>query len=163
MRRAWKRIAVEVAVLFGALLLQQTLVRWITFGSIRPDLTLIALAAVALRYGPVAGLYAGMGLGLVQDVYAIDTLGANALAKCLVGYALGFFEDKVVKSVPATRVLLLGGAFLVHDVIFYLAAGFRGAVFWGALLRQTAPAVVYTLLVGAGVFYSVARLKPKEA
>ena len=163
MTRGWKRPAIEAGILLGALLLQQTVVRWVSFGYIRPDLTLIALAAVALRHGPIAGLYAGMGLGLIQDVYAIDALGANALAKCLVGYGLGFFEDQRVKSVPATRVLLLGVAFLVHDVIFYLAAGFRGAVFWGALLRQTAPALVYTLLVGAGVFYSVARVKPKEA
>jgi rod shape-determining protein MreD len=158
----WKALAAEGALLVGALLLQQTLVHWIALGSIRPDITLIALTAVALRRGPVAGLYAGMALGLIQDIYAIDTLGAGALSTCLVGYGLGFFEDKVVKSMPATRILLLGSALLAHDIVYYLALGFRGEVFWGSLLRETVPSAVYTLLVGAGVFYFFARFKSRE-
>jgi len=161
-RSPWKSIAAEGALLIGALLLQQTLVRWIALGSIRPDIPLIALTAIALRRGPVAGLYAGMALGLIQDVYAIDTLGANALASCLVGYGLGFFEDKVVKSMPATRLLLLGIALLVHDGVFYLAMGFRGGFFWSALIRETVPSAVYTLLVGAAIFYFFARFRPTE-
>ncbi len=162
MRIHWKRIAMEAGILAGALLLQQTLIRWISLGPVRPDLTLIALMALALRRGPIAGLYAGMILGLVQDVYAVETLGANALSNCLVGYVLGFFEDKVVKSLPATRILLLGAALILHDVIFYLAAGFHGGVFWSALLRQSAPSAVYTLFVGGLIFYSTLRLKPRE-
>ena len=158
----WKRISIEAGILAGAMILQQTLVRWIAIGPIRPDLTLIALTALALRYGPVAGLYAGMGLGLLQDVYAIEALGANALAKCLAGYALGFFEERVVKSMPATRVLLLGGALLIHDTAYYLAAGFRGGAFWNVFLRQSAPCAVYTLAVGAIVFYYSASLKSRE-
>ena len=159
---AWKRFAVEGAILAGALILQQTLVRWIAFGPIRPDLTLLVLTAVALRHGPIAGLYAGLALGLLQDVYVVDTPGANVLAKCLIGYALGFFEDKVVKSMPAMRVLLLGAAFLAHDAVFYLSTGLRGGVFWNALYRQTAPAAVYTLLLGVAFFYSAARFKSRE-
>ncbi len=161
-KSAWRSIAAEVALLAGALLLQQTLVHWIALGSIRPDFTLIALTALALRRGPIAGLYAGIALGLIQDVYAIDTLGANALSTCVVGYALGFFEDKVVKSMPATRMLLLGAALLAHDGIFYLAMGFRGGIFWNAMFRETIPSAVYTLLVGAGIFYFFARFKSAE-
>jgi len=63
-------------LLAGALLLQQTLVRWIAIGHVRPDLTLIALTFVALRRGSIAGLYAGLALGLIQDVYAVASLGA---------------------------------------------------------------------------------------
>ena len=162
MRISWKSVAVEAGILLGALLLQQTLVRWISLGPVRPDLTLIALIALALRRGPVAGLYAGMALGLIQDVYAVETLGANALSNSLVGYVFGFFEDKVVKSLPATRILLLGAALTLHDVVFYLAAGFRGGSFWMALLRQSAPSAVYTLFVGGWIFYSTIRLKSRD-
>ncbi len=158
----WKRILTTAGLLVGALILQQTLVRWIAFGPIRPDLPLIALVLLALRYGSLPGLFAGMALGLVQDVYAIDTLGANAMAKCLVGYCLGFFEERVVKSMPATRVLLLGAAFVLHDLVFYWAAGLRGGTYASALWRQSLPSGVYTLLIGAVVFYSFGRLKPRE-
>ena len=159
---AWRTIAIQAAILTGALIFQQTLVSWIAFGSVRPDILLIALTAVALRYGPVAGLYAGMAVGLVQDVYAVEALGANALAKCVTGYLLGFFEERVVKSMPTTRVMLLGAAFLLHDTIYYLAAGLHGSLFWSLFLRQTIPSMVYTLVVGAIFFYYSASFKSRE-
>ena len=162
MKISWKHVAVEAAILAWALLIQQTLIRWVSLGPVRPDLTLIALMLLALRRGPVAGLYAGVLLGLVQDVYAFETLGASVLSNCLVGYALGFFEEKVIKSLPATRILLLGGAVLLHDVVFYLASGFRGEIFWNALLRLTLPSGIYTLFIGGLIFYTFLRLKSRE-
>lgn len=152
----------DAAILVGSLVLQQTVARWLSAGGVRPDLMLIALTAVALRRGPVAGLYAGLFLGLIQDVYAVEALGANVLAKGMVGYAMGFFEEKVMKVMAATRVLLLASALIVHDLVFYLAAGFRGEFFRNALLFQSLPSAVYTLVLGAVVFYFAAGFKPRE-
>jgi len=153
---------VDFLILSGSLVLQQTLAAWLSAGGVRPDLMLIALTAVALRRGPVVGLYAGLYLGLVQDVYAVDTLGANVLAKGIVGYAMGFFEEKVMKVMAATRVLLLASALIVHDLIFYLASGFRGIFFRDALLFQSLPSAIYTLVLGAVVFYFAAGFKARE-
>ena len=102
-----------------------------------------------------------MALGLVQDVYAIETLGANAMAKCLVGYAMGFFEEKVVKVMPATRILVLGVAFLIHDLVFYLGAGLNGEMLRSAFIHQTLPSCLYTLLLGAAIFYIPSNIKSR--
>jgi rod shape-determining protein MreD len=155
-------VAGDVLILVGALVLQQTLVRWLSVGSVRPDLNLIALTAVALRRGPVAGLYAGFFLGLLQDVYTVDSLGADVLANSIVGYAMGFFEEKVMKVMAATRVLLLGLGLVVHDLVWLLAAGFRGRGFFEALLFQSLPSAVYTLVLGAVAFYFASGFKPRE-
>src|SRR5437879_5998946 len=112
------------------LILQQTLVRIISIGSIKPDILMVILVAVSLRYGSVVGLFAGMTIGLIQDVYAIEALGANAMAKCLIGYFTGLLDEKVIKVMPATKVLFLAVAFLVHDAVYSLAAGFHGMEFW---------------------------------
>jgi len=152
----------DFLILAGSLVLQQTLVQLVSVGGIRPDVTLIALTAVALRRGPVAGLYAGVFLGLLQDVYAVTTLGANVLAKSLVGYAMGFFEEKVMKVMAATRVLLLASAMVLHDLAFYAAAGYRGVFFRDAFLLQSLPSAVYTLVLGAIVFYFAAGFKARE-
>ena len=152
----------DVLILVGALVLQQTMARWFAVGDVRPDLTLIALTAVALRRGPVAGLYAGLFLGLLQDVYTVDSLGADVLADSIVGYAMGFFEEKVMKVMAATRVLLLGLALIAHDLVWYLAAGFHGRGFFEALLFQSLPSAVYTLVLGAVAFYFAAGFKPRE-
>jgi rod shape-determining protein MreD len=155
-------IFLDFLILAGSLVLQQTVARWLAAGGVRPDLMLIALTAVALRRGPVAGLYAGLFLGLIQDVYAVEALGANVLAKGMVGYAMGFFEEKVMKVMAATRVLLLASALIVHDLVFYVAAGYRGAFFRDALLFQSLPSAVYTLVLGAVVFYFAAGFKPRD-
>lgn len=152
----------DFLILTGSLVLQQTVASWLSAGGVRPDLMLIALTAVALRRGPVAGLYAGVYLGLIQDVYAVESMGANVLAKAVVGYAMGFFEEKVMKVMAATRVLLLASALILHDVIFYLAAGYRGLFFRDALLFQSLPSAIYTLVLGAVVFYFAVGFKPRE-
>ncbi len=143
----------SLGLLVFALIIQQTLIRLISFGAIKPDLVMVVLVVISLRYGSLVGLFCGLTIGLIQDVYAIEALGANALAKCLIGYFTGLLDEKVIKIMPATKVVLLGMAFLFHDIIYGLAAGFHGAAFWDALLRKTFPSGLYTLLIGALVFY----------
>jgi rod shape-determining protein MreD len=145
--------AKSLSLLVLGLILQQTLVRIISIGAIKPDVILVILVAVSLRYGSIVGLFSGMTIGLIQDVYAIDTLGANAMAKCMVGYFTGLLDEKVIKVMPVTKVFFLAVAFLVHDGIFALAAGFPASSFAEALIHRTLPSGLYTLLLGSLVFY----------
>lgn len=145
----------SLSFLILGLILQQTLVQLISIGSIKPDLIMVILVAVSMRYGSLIGLFSGLAIGLIQDVYAIDSLGANAMAKCLVGYGTGLLDEKVIKVMPATKVLFLGVAFLVHDLVYSLAAGFHGTAFWNAMLIRTVPSGIYTLLLGSLVFYFI--------
>ena len=48
-----KKIGFQLLLMLGALVLQQTLIRWLAFGAVRPDLTLIALTVFVLKYGPI--------------------------------------------------------------------------------------------------------------
>jgi rod shape-determining protein MreD len=153
----------SMSFLILGLILQQTLVQIISIGSIKPDMVMVVLVAVSMRYGSVVGLFSGMAIGLIQDVYAIEALGANAMAKCLVGYGTGLLDEKVIKVMPATKVLFLGVAFFVHDVVYSLAAGFHGEEFWNALLTRTVPSGIYTLLVGSLVFYFIVAPSRAEA
>lgn len=153
----------SMSFLVLGLILQQTLVQIISIGSIKPDLVMVVLVAVSMRYGSVVGLYSGLTIGLIQDVYAVEALGANALAKCLVGYCTGLLDEKVIKVMPATKVLFLAVAFIVHDSVYTLAAGFHGMAFWEAMVRKTIPSGIYTLLVGSLVFYFLVAPSRSEA
>ena len=153
----------SMSFLVLSLILQQTLIQIISIGSIKPDLVMVVLVAVSMRYGSVVGLFSGLAIGLIQDVYAIESLGANAMAKCLVGYCTGLLDEKVIKVMPATKVLFLAVAFLFHDVVYSLAAGFHGTAFWEALLTRTVPSGIYTLLVGSLVFYFLVAPSRHEA
>jgi rod shape-determining protein MreD len=153
----------SMSFLVLSLILQQTLIQIISIGSIKPDLVMVVLVAVSMRYGSVVGLFSGLAIGLIQDVYAIESLGANAMAKCLVGYCTGLLDEKVIKVMPATKVLFLAVAFLFHDIVYSLAAGFHGTAFWEALLTRTVPSGIYTLLVGSLVFYFLVAPSRHEA
>ncbi len=143
----------SLSFLIIALILQQTVVKLISIGNIRPDLVLVVLVAISLRYGTVVGLFSGLFIGIIQDVYAIETLGANALAKCLVGYFTGLFDEKVLKIMPATKIFFLGIAFFLHDLVYGFAVNLSWPVLAEALLRYSIPSAIYTLLLGALVFY----------
>jgi rod shape-determining protein MreD len=147
----------SLSLLVLALILQQTVVRIISIGSIQPDLVLVVLVVVSMRYGSIVGLFSGLFIGLIQDVYSIEALGANALAKCLVGYFTGLLDEKVIKVMPATKVIFLVVGFMVHDCIYYLAAGFHGMAFWDAMVHKAIPACIYTSLLGSVVFYFLVR------
>ncbi len=153
----------SMSFLVLALILQQTLVQIIAIGSIKPDLMMVVLVAVSMRYGSVVGVFSGLTIGLIQDVYTIEALGANAMAKCLVGYFTGLLDEKVIKVMPATKVLFLAVAFIVHDTVYGLAAGFHGSMFFQALLNKTVPSGIYTLLVGSLVFYFLVAPSRAEA
>jgi rod shape-determining protein MreD len=153
----------SMSFLVLGLILQQTLIQIISIGSIKPDLVMVVLVAVSMRYGSVVGLFSGLTIGLIQDVYAIEALGANAMAKCLVGYFTGLLDEKVIKVMPATKVLFLAVAFIVHDTVYAMAAGFHGSAFWQALLARTIPSGIYTLLVGSLVFYFLVAPSRHEA
>jgi rod shape-determining protein MreD len=153
----------SMSFLVLALILQQTLIQIISIGSIKPDLVMVVLVAVSMRYGSVVGLFSGLTIGLIQDVYAIEALGANAMAKCLAGYFTGLLDEKVIKVMPATKVLFLAVAFIMHDTVYSLAAGFHGMAFWEALVKRTIPSGIYTLLVGSLVFYFIVAPSKAEA
>jgi hypothetical protein len=54
-------------------------------------------------------------------------------------------------------------AFIVHDIVYGMAAGYHGSAFVQALLTKTVPSGIYTLLVGSLVFYFVVAPSRAEA
>jgi rod shape-determining protein MreD len=135
------------------LVLQSTIVHFLSISAIVPDLTLVFVVYIALRYGPLAGLAAGFLMGLVQDVYSYDTLGAGAMAKTILGYGLGLMEDHVVQLDFLSKVILLGVAFFIHDLLFILFIGTPSDKIGEILISSSLPEGLYTLVLGAIFFY----------
>ena len=77
-------------------IVQLTIVDRIAFpGGAGPDLVLLAVAALALAGGPLAGVLTGFLAGLALDVAPPGShfIGQNALVFCLIGYACGLLAD----------------------------------------------------------------------
>ncbi len=82
-----------VAFVFVAALLQVTLVASLDVAGGTADILLLALLAIALLRGAVAGAVAGFFGGLLIDVMTLDTLGVSALLYALAGYWAGRYGE----------------------------------------------------------------------
>ena len=80
--------------LYGALFLlllpiQTTLLENISVMGVKPDLCLVATCLTGFLGGRVRGLWIGLGLGFIQDMFSAGGIGVNMMTKGLVGVASG--------------------------------------------------------------------------
>lgn len=150
------RIAGWIVVFLACLALQATAVSFIGIYGIVPDLVLVALFVLALRYGIMTALYTGFVVGLCQDLYSPALLGQNALAKTVTGYFAGMFNERVMNTDPLMKMAILVLSFLVHDIIFYTVEAVAAGSGAGSVLRQllfaTLPRAVYSVLFAAAYY-----------
>jgi rod shape-determining protein MreD len=151
-----------------AVILQVTIVDRIAFpGGTGPDVVLLAVAALALAGGPLAGALIGFFGGLALDVAPPGShlVGENALVFCLIGYLCGLVAD-----IPSRD----GAPEQGHTALFEIAVTAAGAVCGEALtaglgkmlsdprisvpaIRHVLPvAVIYDVLLCPFVLYAVA-------
>ncbi len=142
-----------VFLFVAALILQTTLVPAISIGGVEPDLIIVALFLLSIRYGIVPGLYAGFLIGLGQDLYSPSILGQNALAKTVTGFFIGLFNERFMRTDPLVKIVILVLSFVVHDTIFQLALIAKtdgsAAQLASELLTQTLPRAIYSSVIAS--------------
>lgn len=107
------------------------------------DLPLAVVLYYALDRGPTAGLWLGVAVGLVQDALTGSLLGAGAVARGLVGYAIGSAGTRLVLTGPFPLILLAAGGTLISELLEALTLALMGT-------RLVIPPVVSLFTVAAG-------------
>jgi rod shape-determining protein MreD len=117
-------IAVLRHILYLALifLLQTTWARHLQIAGLQPDLILLTVVFIALFAGQIEACLLGFAVGLCQDAYSPQDLGLNALAKSLVGFAVGFSRGGILVDSVQVQVAVIVAAVFVHDSIYYLGS-----------------------------------------
>jgi len=146
---------VWVLIFVVCLACQSTLAYTIAFGRIRPDFVVLALFTFGMRHGVSPGIFVGFLVGLTQDLYAPSILGQYALAKTLTGFFSGIFNEKIIRTDPPVKAILLCVSFLIHDGVFLFShtiieSGGPGSIF-SELLFVSLPRTAYSLAF-AGLF-----------
>lgn len=101
------------------MVVQIYLAQYIAIGSIRPDFVLVFLVFISARYGRTWGILWGFMAGLMQDATgSLSVLGANALAKSIVGYVLGTLNGTLAVWTPRVVNLYIYGTLLGHAIIY---------------------------------------------
>jgi rod shape-determining protein MreD len=112
------RAAGVLAGLALALLLQTTLAGMTIQGATYVNLVLVAVVYVALAFGAVTGLFAGVAGGLVQDALAGGIIGIGSFAKSVTGFVVGVAGAQFIVSQPLPRFVMFLGATVVHEVCY---------------------------------------------
>lgn len=96
--------------------IQLTLVPWLSYNQVGPDLILILLVFYTLRVGQLGGTILGFIFGLAFDLISGTILGSAMFTKTLSGFLTGYFynENKVEQNIHSLSLLLI--VFLIGTV-----------------------------------------------
>ncbi len=154
-----RRFLISCAVIAVALLAQLTFINRLALpGGAGPDLVLLAVVALSLTGGPLAGLLTGFLAGLALDIAppASHTIGQYALVFCLVGYGCGRLAGLGDAS-PSLYVAISAAAVAVgaalHAVLGVMLSD--PEVTWAAVRHVLPPSLIYDVILSPFVLYAV--------
>lgn len=106
--------------------LQIGLSDYLTIGSARPDLVLLAVIFIAINAPHDAALLGCLGLGIMQDLTTQNTLGLFALSYGLVAMFVVSTQQVVYRAHPLTHFSLALFGMLLTSLVLLLHAWIRG-------------------------------------
>jgi rod shape-determining protein MreD len=138
-------------IALGLLVLQTTFIPFLSIGGFVPDLFLIWVVYVAVRYGQMEATVTGFLVGLLQDAVTMQFFGLSALTKTVAGFVAGYFfnENSTEQTLGSYRfilILLLSSS--VHNLLYYgiFLQGIQDAVVTTTIEFSVATALYTALL-----------------
>ncbi|MGL1934671.1 MAG: rod shape-determining protein MreD [Fibrobacterales bacterium] len=147
------KTAIVIIFALGVLILQSTLLELLSINDVKPDLTIIFLVYISLLFGPVAGVFTGFLLGIIQDIYSYEFLGAHALIKSAIGYFVGLFEEELISLDYITKVIILVFVFFLHDISYGFLIDMKFDEVIEFVKNKSLWESIYTIILGAFIFY----------
>jgi len=86
----------------------------------RPDLVLIVVVYWSLRQGPSGGWWAGLGGGLLSDIFTGGILGLRSLSLGTAGWLVSWGSRSLYRGHLSTRILMVLLAVLADGSVYYL-------------------------------------------
>ena len=135
---------------FVIVVLQVLVSKFLTQGGAMPDFVLIYVVVIVLSRGQLVGELSGFGLGLILDILSSGTLGANALAKAVTAFFLGYFYSEELSKQRlrgwSFLVFVMLGA-IINNVIYYALFAQARSGFFEFVLESGGLSTLYTTLV----------------
>lgn len=156
------RLFYIIIVVLVFVLMQVALAGRIAIGHIEPDFLILIVAIFALYRGAVQGAVLGFIVGFLQDLTNPGFLGLNALAKSILGHAVGTTAAKTFpENVPFLFILFMSVSF-GHDLIYLVFYHWphMGTAFV-ALFSTALPSAAYTAVMGVAVQKLLSLASPK--
>jgi rod shape-determining protein MreD len=151
-------------VVLACVVLQTTLFTHLQIDGVAPDVGLVAVLAVAYEDGADTGAIFGFIMGLAIDLFLTTPLGLSALSFAVTGYAVGVFQQGVVRTTPWLAPVLGGIGGLFGGLVFLTAGAIVGQPGFLSFdsLRIVIIASIYDALIAPLVFPVVRRAARRD-
>lgn len=144
-------IALIIAVSF---LLQSTVFKALSIGSISPNLLIIVTSSFGFMKGKKEGLWVGFFCGLLEDIFYGRLLGMHAMIYMYIGYTNGYFNhifygDDIKLPISLISLSELAYGLGTYAIMFMMRSRFAFPYY---LMKIILPELVYTIIMTL-VFY----------
>jgi len=129
-----------------ALTLQISFIPMIEIGAWRPDLIILVVIFIGLRYGATQGILAGFILGVLQDSFSPHPVGISAFADTVTGFLAG--QVRQLKLAYNIRILAVIILILIQTSLFFLIYQLQTDISYLYLVAtRVFPNTLYTFLI----------------
>lgn len=139
------------------IIVQPTVIRWISIFGISPDMFLIFVICAASVGGRQSGAICGFVFGLAFDMLIGRMPGVSAILYMYTGFAAGILKESVIQSDSkiSSMIFVLAATFACRTVyLFAYSMAYGNPGLLNGLCRTVIPTAVYTA-VAAFVFGGV--------
>jgi rod shape-determining protein MreD len=143
--------------------IDSTLVKFLSIANIVPDILLIWIVYVAVREGQIAGTTAGFCIGLAVNLMNVtdNMMGLAALAKTFAGFTAGYFynENKTYNTLGGYQfIVIVAVASVVHNTLYFIIFLQGSGLSWmQSVLSYGIPTTAYTAAVALLPMFAFAR------
>jgi len=129
------------------------------FGA-RPMLLLPVVVVIAAFEGEMAGAAAGVGAGLLVDLYSVRLFGFTALLFMAAGCLAGLLIKHVVRNNFVSFMAMTAAALVGHGLIdWFFSYAIWGHEGWLSLLWLLGlPTLLYTLALSPAVYFLMRKM-----
>jgi rod shape-determining protein MreD len=158
-----RRILFYVLVSLLFIVVDSTLVKFLSIAGIVPDILVVWIVYIAVREGQIAGTTAGFFIGLVMNLMGMteSMLGLAAMAKTLAGFTAGYFynENKTYNTLGGYQfIVVVGIASLVHNIVYFIIFLQGSELSWlQSVLSYGIPTSIYTAAIALLPMFAFAR------
>ncbi len=129
------KIIIFLLMLFS-LLVKTTLVRTLTLFPVFPDISLIALVFIAVKYGSTTGQVAGFATGLLEDFISLAPLGFNSLIRMITGQITGLFQGRVNPDPVLFPILSVIAGTLLKRILSFVVTALFSITYSGSIFSS---------------------------
>jgi rod shape-determining protein MreD len=142
---------IPLFIFFPVVIIQLTIIPFISIQGVVPDLLLIAVVYFSISYGQIFGTITGASYGLLYDLITGNLVGSTMLSKTVAGFVAGYFSsetrrEKYLYTYSFSIVVLITGLIDAIIFAFFSVIDFNTNLFL-ALFNHALMPSIYTSIV----------------